>query len=269
LKRTNHARFSLRRSFLRKAAFALATVTALAAYSAAPSRAAVYSTVNQITTISYAPDSYVIGNAYPNWTDVIQGPAQYNSGNGIYYRWGYLFGPSFDFCAWINDGAKTSYGSTVADRCGNPQQINTPYFLTTFTDGWHNSLATDGSTTYYSTGMANCNDHNGYGNVEPWRVPATPGSTFAIPTYFQVKWRYISKDGNWTLIRDPNPQAGQPNWYFVRSACITSYPDALYQPNGAATMTNSRPMLVPTAQVRRVDAMSPRFPAAFPGRTPF
>src|SRR6185312_7791168 len=66
-------------------------------------------TVTSITTISYAPNSYVIGNAYPGWTDIVQGAGQESSGpgnpNGADYRWGYLFGEHFDRCAWINNNA--------------------------------------------------------------------------------------------------------------------------------------------------------------------
>ena len=48
--------------------------------------------VDRINTISYAPNSYVIGNAYPDWTDLIQGGPQFARGpgnvNGASYRWG-------------------------------------------------------------------------------------------------------------------------------------------------------------------------------------
>ena len=105
--------------------------------------------VNGITTISYAPNSFVIGNAYPGWTDDVRGNPQFSSGpgntDGVSYRWGFLYGESFDHCAWI-DNARSS-GSTDEDtsRCGTPQQIDTPYFFATYTDGIHNDNAGDGS----------------------------------------------------------------------------------------------------------------------------
>lgn len=64
------------------------------------------------------------------------------------------------------------------------------------------------------------------------------------------------------LIRDPYPQAGYAELVLRQQRMHYELSHALYQPNGAATMNNSRPMLLPTAQVRRVGAMSPRFPAA-------
>jgi hypothetical protein len=187
----------------------------------------VHSAVHSITTLSYAPNSYVIGNAYPNWTDYIQGPAQHSAGpgnpNGADYRWGYLYGENFDRCAWINnadvDPTTSQHG---AARCGDPKQIDTPYFMATFTDGIHNQLAGDGSVTHMKYDGSGCSDHNGYGNVEPWRVPATPANSLgAVPDGTELNWRYVTRDGNWVLVRDPAPPANAPNWYFVHRGCVS------------------------------------------------
>jgi hypothetical protein len=184
-------------------------------------------TVRDITTISYAPNSYVIGNAYPGWTDIIQGAAQFSEGagnpNGAYYRWGFLYGEDFDRCAWIGNNTITADTSTHgADDCGSPQQINDDYFFPEFTDGIHNHLAGDGSVTNMQYDGAGCDDVNGYGNVEPWRVPATPNNSVgAIPNGHELLWRYVSKDGDWVMVRDPSPPANQPNWFFVHRGCVS------------------------------------------------
>src|SRR6185312_3856464 len=44
--------------------------------------AATRDTVRTLYTISYAPNSYVIGNAYAGWTDAIQGEPQFSKGPG-------------------------------------------------------------------------------------------------------------------------------------------------------------------------------------------
>src|SRR5262249_6430534 len=166
---------------------------------------------NGISTISYAPNSFVIGNAYPGWTDIIQGPAQFSSGpgnpNGVYYRWGYLYGENFDRCAWLDDDALNAVTSKhVANECGNPQEIDTPYFSETFTNGMRNHLAGDGSVTHMHYAGSGCSDHNGYGNVAPWRAPATPANSRGeVPDGHELLWRYVSKDGDWVLVRDPSP----------------------------------------------------------------
>lgn len=182
--------------------------------------------VSAIATISYAPNSFVIGNAYPGWTDDVQGAPQFSRGpgnpNGAAYRWGYLFGESFDHCAWLDDREVHAVAHASGSRCGKPQEIDTPYFLATYTNGEHNDLAGDGSDTHMHYAGAGCADKNGYGNVAPWRVPATPANRVGqVPDGKLLKWRYVSKDGAWVLVRDPALPAGQPNWYFVHRGCVS------------------------------------------------
>jgi len=182
--------------------------------------------VDRITTLSYAPNSFVIGNAYPGWTDDIQGNAQFSKGpgneTGTSYRWGYLFGENFDRCAWIDNGDIDQGTYETGSRCGSPQQIDTPYFFATFTNGEHNDLAGDGSLTHMHYAGSGCSDHNGYGNVAPWRVPATPANSLGVvPDGKALRWRYATKDGSWVLVRDPSPPANAPNWYFVHRGCIS------------------------------------------------
>jgi hypothetical protein len=183
--------------------------------------------VSAVTTISYAPNSYVIGNAYPGWTDDVQGDPQFSSGpgnpDGVWYRWGFLFGESFDRCAWIGN---TDAGDPVDEpgsACASPQQIDTPYFLATYTDGIHNELAGDGSVTHMHYSGSGCSDTSGYGNVEPWKEPATPHNSLGpIPDGTELIWRYVSKDGDWVLVRDPSGgSATTPNWFFVHRGCVS------------------------------------------------
>ena len=183
--------------------------------------------VTSIATISYAPNSYVIGNAYRGWTDIVQGAGQFSDGkgnpDGAVYRWGYLYGENFDTCAWVNDNVvDPTTTQHEGNKCGSPQQIDTPMFMATYTNGIHNDLQGDGSVTHMKYDGSGCTDTNGYGNVEPWRVPATPAnSRGAIADGAELLWRYVSKDGNWVLVRDPVGVAGKPNWYFVHRGCVS------------------------------------------------
>jgi hypothetical protein len=180
--------------------------------------------VDRITTISYAPNSFVIGNAYPGWTDDVQGDPQFSHGpgnpQGSSYRWGFLCGENFDHCAWIEDSASAGSGHEQAWKCGAPQEIDTPYFLATYTNGMTNHLPGDGSLTTMHWAGSGCTDRNGYGNVAPWRVPATPANSVGvIPNGRPLRWRYVSKDGAWVLVRDASGVA--PNWYFVHRGCVS------------------------------------------------
>lgn len=183
-------------------------------------------TIDRITTISYAPNSYVIGNAYPGWTDDVQGNAQFSKGPGnsagVSYRWGYLFGENFDHCAWVDTDDAPTGAHKSGSKCGGPQEIDTPMFMAEYTNGDHNSLAGDGSDTHMHYAGSGCSNHDGYGNVSPWRVPATPANSVgAVPDGKLLKWRYVSKDGQWVLVRDPAPPANEPNWYFVHRGCVS------------------------------------------------
>lgn len=227
---TGPVKASKQKSRRRRIGFGLTTGlllgAAIVAMSGQSGQAAAYSTVNDgvVAQISYAPNSYIIGNAYPGWTDVIQGPAQFSSGpgnpEGEYYRWGFLVGPNFSFCAWIEDNKKTT-GAATTNRCGSPQQIDTPYFKATFTNGTISPLAGDASPTT-STGVAGCD--TGYGNIEPWRVPSTPGSARSVNQADKdaFLWRYVSKDGQYVMGRNPLTPLGQglPNWYFMPRGCF-------------------------------------------------
>jgi hypothetical protein len=185
-------------------------------------------TVNKLTTISYAPNSFVIGNAYSGWTDKVQGNAQFSSGpgnpHGVSYRWGYLYGEGFDHCAWIADANATGTVHEDESLCGSPQEIDTAHFDATYTNGIKNHLAGDGSTTHMHYAGSGCTDVNGYGNVEPWKVPATPHNSLgAIPDGALLRWRYVTKDGKWVMVHNPahDGSATLPNWHFVHRGCVS------------------------------------------------
>jgi hypothetical protein len=177
-----------------------------------------------IPTISYAPNSYVIGNAYPNWRMFVQGKKKFSRGpgnpDGAFYRWGFI-GGTFRRCAWIEHG-NTTGGKTVSNRCGSAQQIDTPYFLRTFTNGTKNNKAGDGSETKMNHDARGCTDSRAYGNVSPWATPSKPANlVFTVRDKKRLLWRYVSRDSKWVMVRDPAPTAGKPNWYFVPRPCVS------------------------------------------------
>ena len=185
--------------------------------------------VHSISTISYAPNSFVIGNAYPGWTDDVQGDPQFSKGpgntTGASYRWGFIYGEGFDHCAWIeNQTLKGQTSPRSSTRCGARQEIDTPHFVATYTNGIRNHLPGDGSLTHMQYNGSGCSDHLGYGNVDPWKVPAVPkNATAVVPNGHALRWRYVSKDGDWVMVHDAtnNGSATVPNWYFVQRGCVS------------------------------------------------
>jgi hypothetical protein len=187
--------------------------------------------VTALYTISFAPNSYVIGNAYPRWTDEIEGATVFAAGpgneGGANYQLGFLYGESFDHCGWLDrtviSGATASSAGPACD--GVSSTYDDAIFYATYThDGHAEGGTSDGATAYMDYDAPGCGDHNGYGNVAPWRVPATPDNLVGeIPDRRVLLRRYVSKDGGWVLVHDPAHDGSPtlPNWYFVRDACAT------------------------------------------------
>jgi hypothetical protein len=185
--------------------------------------------VKSLYTIAYSPNSFVIGNAYPGWTDELRNRPVFRKGpgnpNGVNYQCGFLFGESFDHCGWIDRNVVG--GSEESAACGSecPTNYDTSLFKSTYTDGTTNPGVSDGEETHMHYAGSGCTDRNGYGNVSPWRVPAKPANSLgAVPDGKLLLWRYVSKDGHWVLVRDPEPRAKEPNWYFVHRGCVSLAP---------------------------------------------
>lgn len=177
------------------------------------------SVTTDYTLLRRGPSSYVLGTAYRGWTVDIQ---QEPSGG---YRWGHVYG-DLNACLWIYDGAVS--GSTpTADACRHTDRI-IPEWM--FTNGQIGGGTDDGAPVNTVAGPG-CNTWNGthiigYGNVRPWLVPAQPSSPIAtsVPLGGQVKWRYVSRDGAWVMVRDPyagpTDGVGVQSWFFLPRGCF-------------------------------------------------
>jgi len=176
------------------------------------------SVTSDYTLLRRAPASYVIGTAYRGWTVDIQGPAE--SG----YRWGRIFG-DLNACLWIYAGAVAGSGS-ANESCQDAATMPT----SAFTNGVISPGADDGSSIAVVAGPG-CATYDGahligYGNVRPWLVPARASSP--IPTSLvygsTVRWRYVSRDGAFVMVRDPASGStdgrGLQSWFFLPRGCF-------------------------------------------------
>lgn len=170
------------------------------------------------TLLRRAPASYVIGTAYRGWTFDAQGPAQAG------YRWGRVFG-DLNACLWIYDGA-VSGSAAATESCPTASTYPTSWF----TNGVISPGADDGSLIATVAGSS-CWTYDGvhllgYGNVRPWQVPARASSPIATSLVHgsTVKWRYVSRDGRYVMVRDPAAGStdgrGVQSWYFLPRGCF-------------------------------------------------
>jgi hypothetical protein len=77
------------------------------------------------------------------------------------------------------------------------------------------------------------------GNVQPWRpnLGLWADGLYVIPPNNWIKWRYVTKDLKFTLIRDAfrssyPPRSGAPaqDWGFVPTQCISYWPGHIEGP---------------------------------------
>ncbi len=152
------------------------------------------------------------------------GPRLRAPGGSGGYRWGRVYG-DLNACLWTFSGAVAG-SATAADGCGTAATLPT----SVFTNGQIGGSADDGATVA-TVARAGCSTWDGshirgYGNVQPWKVPAVASSPLngRIAVGQTVLWRYVSRDGKWVMIRDPRADStdgvGQQGWYFIPRNCL-------------------------------------------------
>ncbi len=193
--------------------------------------------VKALGTISYAPNSFVIGNAFAGWTDELHGKAVWGQGpgneSGARYQCGYLYGESFDHCGWLGGG--DAPGKEDDEACGPDcpgGSATAAVFEPVYTNGniCPQVNKTPGFCSTFMNWLApRCTDRSAYGNVDPWKDKATPANRIEeVPHRTYLQWRYVSHDGAWVMVMDPSKDGRtEPNWYFVSSRCV----DVVYTPN--------------------------------------
>lgn len=170
------------------------------------------------TLLRRSPASYVIGTAYRGWTVDVHGEADGG------YRWGRVFG-TINTCLWTYAGAVSGDGATT-DSCGAATTIPT----SAFTNGQIGGGTSDGASVA-TVARSGCATWDGthitaYGNVSPWDVPARPSTAVnsQVAVGQTVLWRYVSRDGNYVMVRDPRGGStdgvGLQSWFFIPRGCL-------------------------------------------------
>ncbi|MDQ3715978.1 MAG: hypothetical protein M3381_08180 [Actinomycetota bacterium] len=177
------------------------------------------SVTSDYTLLRRGPRSYVIGTAYRGWTVDVQG----NADSG--YRWGRVFG-DLNGCLWIYEGAVVGSGPATQSCSSTPQIWPTGLF----TNGQIGGGSDDGASvaTVAGTGCATYDGVHllGWGNVRPWQDMTR--ATAPVPTSLTfgatVRWRYVSRDGAFVMVRDPaagsTDGVGIQAWYFLPRGCL-------------------------------------------------
>lgn len=218
-------RFSTRMRWMTLALGVAATTMALVVAVPATSSAGERKHVDTgYTLVRSGPHAYVIATAYHGDTVDVQ---QDQSDD---YRWGRVYG-GIDVCAWTANAA-LSQGPATQDVCQHDSRLIP---ITVFTNGQvgTNSAGDDGRPARFTPSARGCNTYPdrsvpGFGNVQPWLVPARPADPLAgvsLTAADKVFWRYVSKDGGWVMVHVPKfgrtDGVGTQSWMFVQRACLT------------------------------------------------
>ena len=185
--------------------------------------------------ISVGYNSYVIGNAYPGWTEFLQGPNIRSAGpgnrHGGIYRLAFIIGPNYRSCGWLQSYTWVKTGRTTTSRCDSPHWTRAgrdpnfhSWFRANFTNGHVSSGKGDASPTVLNFHNRGCTTTTGFGNVEPWKKHESGSQPVPIKTTDgmtdKIGWRYVTRSRQFVMVHDYNSTAGQPNWYFVQRQCL-------------------------------------------------
>jgi len=189
-------------------------------------RSALCSQSERRQTISYAPNSFVIGNAYPSWTDDVQGNPQFESGpgnpKGVSYR-------------WDSSTARASIaarGSTTSARPARPTRTPAAAALRSRSTRRTSSRRTPAAFTTRTPGMvahahALCRGRVQRSNRVRQRRslegPATPDNFSArSPMGARCSGATCRAMGSGSsCATDEDGSATEPNWYFVHRGCVS------------------------------------------------
>jgi hypothetical protein len=145
---------------------------------------------------------------------------------------GFYQGPTVERCLWVEFERLASASTSPTKDCTNTPGLNEADYVFVFNgnrDG--TNCFTDPQGKYYCDGTpvqidaAKCpGGAPVMGNVQPWNpLKKLWGDyLYTIPPSTWIRWRYITKDLQFTMIRNPNTPVIQ-DWGFIPSTCITQY----------------------------------------------
>ncbi len=179
------------------------------------------------TLLRAKPHGFVIGQAYRGQGVTVQQAPQEG------YQWARI-GNNFNDCAWIFQGAVKTTGS-AGDSCRHDNRgISESRFARFIALGGDTAgnpaNGTDGLPAHIDVTGPNCAAKHGDHTPAFGNVNAIEGTTsakdhlFLVPHGHPVLWRYLTRDYQWFMVRDPSrgptDGTGAPSWYYVYSGCV-------------------------------------------------
>lgn len=167
--------------------------------------------------IGNVPGGYADGNCRDGWHLDRQFTYTNPTTGNIWYG-GYFFG-NFVACGWTRRTNAVPISGSPGTACSTGASRSRNTFMS-----YVNCNSPCGDGTDVALGAA-CNE---YANVRPFSSSPSPTDWLrARPAGYVVKWRYLSKNGQWVMARDANVPTGQGNWGFISRTCFSALPGAI------------------------------------------
>ena len=148
--------------------------------------------------------SYAIGSAMTG-TSLKSAWAEGN------YRMGWVASPNYTWCGWIL-AAELHNNGGGEKICGDGYTMPTSQFMAGV------NCACDAGKRVFLTSSSEF-----YLNARPWMVPAQPNDyRRPLAAGRCVEWRYVTKDGNWVMVKDRKYPDQQGSWGFIRRSSLPS-----------------------------------------------
>jgi hypothetical protein len=177
------------------------------------------------------PKSYVIGNCHDDWALSVEKPDAGEGMSGAYIN------DEFGGCGYITRANVETLGGSSAPACGSgyPHVEDFGQYF-----NCSNALARqEQCSNRDGTAVPNDEACHRYFNVRPWKDVTQPQTELpflsAVPAKNKkgtdrFKWRYVTRDGRYVLVKDTGRASGTGRWIFVNRSCL---PDNLPGPHVA------------------------------------
>ncbi len=176
----------------------------------------IYHCANAYATIANVAGGLAIGNCPDNEEVDVE---DYGSGGKSGYAYGAYF-VNLGACAWVKVSEELS-----KSKSGNQGHCSggIGFEYGTFYSQINSESAEDG---YYVVNRTACEE---FANVRPWSSETPTSSAIrTVPAYEKgtvsgvpaLKWRYVTRNGKWVMVRDTRIEGGSGNWVFVPRSCL-------------------------------------------------
>jgi hypothetical protein len=202
----------------------------------------VYHCADAYSTIANVAGGLAIGNCPNNEEFDVE---DYGSGGESGYFYGGYFA-NVGACAWVKISEALKEKSGNLGHCSGEIGFKYGTFYSTI----NSEKVHDG---FYVTNRVACEE---YANVYPWGADTAAGPIRNVPAYTEshetagfpaLKWRYVTNNGKYVMVRDTTVGGGAGNWVFVERSCLpATLPPADEELSPKATVTTDGPSGVAT-----------------------